>query len=180
MAALRLDFQRSNRPVPWLGWLLLAAAVASAAVALRHQQAVAGEVVHAEARLDRAEREAGRHTRAVRVASPEAQRVQAAEVQHANTVLRELALPWEALFEAVEGAATKDVALLALEPEMRKGRVAITAEAKDFGAMLDYARRLGERDVFASVHLQHHQVQQSDPQRPVRFSLLAVWKGAGQ
>jgi hypothetical protein len=30
--------------------------------------------------------------------------------------------------------------------------------------------------VFGSVHLQNHQIRQDDPEKPVRFSLLAAWK----
>ena len=179
MARLRIDFQRSNRPVPVLGWLLLTLAAAAAAIAVRHHQAIDAEDARWEARLDRATRDVGL-VRAARPASPEVLRAQVAEVQQANAVLHELDLPWDALFEAVEGAADKNVALLALEPEMRKGRVAITAEAKDFAAVLAYAKRLGARGAFSSVHLQQHQVQHADPQRPVRFSLLAVWKEAGR
>jgi hypothetical protein len=30
--------------------------------------------------------------------------------------------------------------------------------------------------VFGSVLLQNHQVQQADPEKPIRFSLRAVWR----
>lgn len=101
----------------------------------------------------------------------------ALEVRHANEVLRQLSLPWDGLFQAVESAGSKDVSLLALEPDTEKALVKISGEAKNIGAMLDYIRLLEERNVFGTVYLQSHQVQQQDPEKPVRFALLAAWRG---
>jgi hypothetical protein len=176
MHALRLDYQRSNRPFPWLGLIVLAAAIAALAAMAALYQDTRASAARWEARHDQATRAAGMSARAAQPLDRDAQRIQALEVQHANSVLRELGLPWDVLFRAVESSAGKNIALLALEPDLRKGTVTISAEAKNFDAMLEYARQLGQRDVFASVHLQRHLIQQADPQRPVRFSLLAVWR----
>jgi Tfp pilus assembly protein PilN len=176
MHALRLDYQRSNRPFPWPGLIVLAAGLAALAAIAGLYQDTRASVARWEARHDQATRVAGMSAHKRQPLGREAQRIQALEVEHANSVLHELALPWDALFRAVESSADKNVALLALEPDLRKGTVTISAEAKNFDAMLEYARQLGQRDVFASVHLQHHLIQQADPQHPVRFSLLAVWR----
>ena len=66
-----------------------------------------------------------------------------------------------------------------MEPDLRKGTVTISGEAKDLAALLDYIKQLGTRDVFGSVLLQNHQIQQADPEKPMRFSLLAVLEGGG-
>jgi dipeptidyl aminopeptidase/acylaminoacyl peptidase len=99
------------------------------------------------------------------------------EVKRANEVLRQLSLPWEELLQAVESAAGREIALLALEPDTEKQVVKISGEARDMAGLLDYITRLEEQKVFGPVFLQSHQVQLQDPERPVRFSLLAVWKG---
>lgn len=41
--------------------------------------------------------------------------------------------------------------------------------------MLDYIRRLNKGEFLTDVHLVSHQIQQSDPQRPVRFVLSCAW-----
>lgn len=176
MRALRLDFQRNPRPLPWSGLVLLASALVALALSAGHYRALGQAIAQWEARLAHDERVAGRSARALRPASGEAARETALEVQHANEVLRQLSLPWDRLFRAVETSGGKNVALLSLEPDLRQGTVTITAEAKDFDAMLEYMRQLGKREVFGSVLLQNHQVQQADPEKPVRFSLAATWK----
>ena len=99
------------------------------------------------------------------------------EVKQANQVVRQLSLPWNALFKAVETSGGKSIALLSLEPDLQKGTVKISGEAKDFDALLEYVRQLSKREVFGSVLLQNHQIQQDIPEKPLRFSLLAHWKG---
>jgi hypothetical protein len=54
--------------------------------------------------------------------------------------------------------------------------VKINGEAKNFEAMLQYITQLEKREEFGPVYLQSHQIQQQDPDRPVRFSLLATWQ----
>lgn len=176
MRAIRLDYQRSRRPFPWLGLGVLVSALAAMALMGSDYRTLSQRTEQWEARVERDAQLAGHRARALRPASAQAAREQALEVQYANQVLRQLSLPWDTLFRAVESAGDKNIALLSMEPDLRKGTVAITAEAKNFEAMLEYVRQLGKRDVFGSVLLQNHQVQQADSEKPIRFSLLADWK----
>jgi hypothetical protein len=41
--------------------------------------------------------------------------------------------------------------------------------------VLEYLRFLGAQPKLANVYLQSHQLQQQDPQHPVRFVLGAAW-----
>lgn len=176
MRPLRLDYQRNTRPFPWSGGAMLVSSLLALGLMGWHYHELGQRIAQWEARVDHDERMAGHRALALRPATAQAARDQVLEVQRANQVLRQLSLPWDTLFRAVESSAGKDVALLSVEPDLRKGMVKISAEAKNFDAMLDYVRQLGKRDVFGSVMLQNHQVQQADPEKPIRFSLLAVWK----
>jgi hypothetical protein len=176
MRALQLDYQRDGKPLPWLGQLLLATALAALVLLHGYYQDLKQRSAIWEAKVDHIARLSSSRVRAERPLSEAMARAQMLEVQQANQVLRQLSLPWNALFKAVETSAGSDVALLALEPDTQKGTVRISGEAKHLDAVLDFVKRLGTREVFTSVFLQNHQLQQQDPQRPVRFTLLAVWK----
>jgi hypothetical protein len=41
--------------------------------------------------------------------------------------------------------------------------------------MLDYVKRLEEQPALDAVFLQSHNLQTSDPQKPVRFVITANW-----
>lgn len=121
-------------------------------------------------RIERASRQQGGHDSSVAADL-------ARELKHANEVVRQLTLPWERLFQAVESVSGKDVSLLGLEPNTEKKVVKIRGEAKNMAALLDYIRQLEECGAFGTVFLQSHLVQQQDPDKPVRFALLADWAG---
>lgn len=173
---LDLDYQNSHGGVPWRGWVLLAVSLGLLALsAVRY-----GELNQAaeqwEEKADRMERGTPRPSRGGGLTEREA-RDTVLEVKHANEVLHRLTLPWQPLFQAIESSGSKEVALLAMEPDLEKRVVKISGEAKNLMAMLDYIRRLEAQPVFGTVYLQSHQIQQHDPEKPVRFALLAAWRG---
>ena len=176
MQALHLDYQRSYRPFPFVGVVLLVCAVAVALQSARQYFYFARVLAGWETREGQVERVAQRADRGGgRPAGHQDKEQLAREVTRANEVLRRITLPWATLFQAVESAVPKDVALLAMEPDADKQALKIVAEAKDVAAMLDYVRTLEGRALFRLVTLQNHQVQQQDPQRPIRFTVVAIW-----
>lgn len=178
MRALRLDYQRSNQPVPWLGGGLLLTALAAFILMNNHYQGLNQQIDYWENRLDRIERQSGHNALVAPPLTEQASRAQSLEIGQANQVLRQLGLPWNALFKAVETSGGPGIALLSMEPDMQKGTVIISGEAKNLDALLNYVRQLSAREIFGSVFLQSHHVQQSDPEKPLRFSVLANWKGS--
>lgn len=178
MRDLRLDYRRSGAPVPWLGLAVLAVALAMLAATAAHYRTLERRIAFWEARAERFERLSSRRVHAAPPLTEQEARLQALEVKQANQVVDQLTLPWNALFKAVESSGGKDVALLSMEPDMQKGTVKISGEAKDLDALLDYVEKLSARQVFDRVFLQNHKIQQTDPEKPLRFSLLAYWKGA--
>jgi hypothetical protein len=173
MRALSLDFRRQSRP-GWIGRAMLIAGAVGAVVLAGQYIQMVDEVAQAEVGI----RERGVATRKKPVFSSAAGDTQkvALEVTRAREILFQLSMPWNELFASVEAVDAKDVALLSIESDIDKQRVKISAEAKDLDAMLDYLRALEGRPIFADVFLQSHQIQQQDPQRPVRFLLTATWR----
>lgn len=100
---------------------------------------------------------------------------EAEAIAGALTVVGHLAGPREKLFRTLEAIEDPDVALLALTPDTQKRILRIYAEARSFGAMLSYFRALEQSRTFTQVVLVEHEIQNNDPQRPLRFSLAAAW-----
>jgi len=175
MNILRLDYQQ-DLARRWPGPLLLVAALGGLALAMVYYLDLNARAASWEDRLEQVARSQGMSPLAGRGGQHESDDM-AVQVSRANEVLHKLTLPWNALFRAVESAAGKDIALLAMEPNLEKNQVKISGEARDFAALLNYITHLEEQAVFGPVYLQGHQVQQQDPDKPVRFSLLAVWRG---
>jgi Tfp pilus assembly protein PilN len=100
------------------------------------------------------------------------------EVRAAEAVVRQLTLPWAALIETIERAATREVAVLQLQPEAQTRALRLTGEARSREAMFAYVRRLAAAQSLADVHVVSHQVQLEDPQKPIHFAVQAAIKAA--
>jgi Tfp pilus assembly protein PilN len=170
MNELQLDYQ-NIRPFPWGGVLLLLLALTIMVTTGIYYQNLNAQTALLETRADKIERAAKKQYPGGRSSEGMAK-----EVKRANEVLRQLSLPWGNLFQTIESAATKNVALLALEPDTEKRQVKISGEAKNIEAMIDYIKKMENHEVFGTVYLQSHHVQMQDPERPVRFVLQAIWK----
>lgn len=174
MRALTLDYQRSAQP-GWAGWLMLGIGAAAAAGAVFYYAALSRDLAGWEARISETARQTQRGSAATG-AAPRKPEETGRELKRANEVLQKLSVPWEALFAALERTRGDSIALLSVEPDARKGLVRISAEAKTAQDMLDYLRRLGKEPAFSRVSLVNHQIQQQDPERPLRFSLAVNWE----
>ena len=95
------------------------------------------------------------------------------EARNAEAVVRQLTLPWASIIGNIEQAATREVAILQLQPDAESRLLRLTAETRHREAMFDFVRRLGSAQGLADVHLVSHQVQREDPQQPVQFSIQA-------
>ena len=99
----------------------------------------------------------------------------ALETGQAKAIILELNLPWKELFEAIESYQKDDVAVLAIEPDAQKGLVRISAEAKSLDSLVAYLAYLQKIPLLRDIELVTHQIQEQDPQHPVRFMLQATW-----
>jgi len=170
MRAVDLDFQTSGRSTAWLGWALLAVALGTAGALAERFVSLQTQVAIAEDRLYRLKARA-RGTQL----DAKAARQRGEELQRVRIVDRQLTLPWGALFESVEEAATQRIALLGLQPDAAQNIVRITAETRDLTDALEFVRRLEATRRLSAVHLASHQVQDNDPRRPIRFVVVGAF-----
>lgn len=105
-----------------------------------------------------------------RVAIPEAQ------AAFVNGAIMQLNLPWRELQDAVLAATPRTVALVAMEPDPRKRILKITAETKTSDDMVAYVEALKDQESFSGVLLTRHEINEQDPNRPLRFQLEATWQ----
>lgn len=168
---LRLDFAARESGASWPGIAALLLGLAAAGVAVALYQEQLDQVVRLEAELGAL----GALRRGDAGGAPGAGR-QGDAIVRANTVARELGRRWDRVFLAIESAKAPDVALLAIEPDARKGLVRITAEAKGKNEMLDYVGRLQAAQPLRRVMLVQHEVLSETPEKPVRFAVSAEWE----
>lgn len=160
---------RTSRPAWALVLLAIAAACALGAARIRVQR------LQWEVDLLRAQSQA-RTPAPAPVAVAARTRVPEAQAAAVNAAVLQLNLPWRALHDAVQAGTPANIALLALEPDAKKNTVRITAEARSSDDMIAYVEQLQKVDWFSTVILARHEVNEQDPNRPIRFQLDAQWR----
>ena len=174
MRPLFLDYRRTDPAQHRVGmFVFMLSCVVALALGI-HYRNLAQQAAHLETLVAKIEEKVhpGRS-----LAQPDAAdaRQASVEIQTANEVIMQLNLPWSALFNALEEANSSNVALLGLEPNARKGLVRVNGEAKNAAALFDYIRLLQSSKSMSTVYLKHQQVQERDPEKPIRFTLDASW-----
>lgn len=173
MAAVNLDYCPGKR-AHWAGLLALAIGAAGLASALWCYRDLGRELAHSEALLAKLQDRDKSESMPVVVGARDSEQI-ARETKQANAAILELSLPWKELFGAFEASQTNAVAVLAIEPDVQKGLVHISAEAKKLESMLAYVASLQKIALFREVLILNHQIQDQDPEKPVRFVLQAAW-----
>ena len=163
MKSLHLDFRRGRRAAPWVGRVLLTAAVVVCADMGVSYHALHQVLQANELRL------------AKRAPARPAARVSTAEVAAVRETVQRLALPWDDLFLALESAASDSVALAAIEPDTAKGIVTISGDGKDYLAALSYVSNLSRTEGLERVQLVRHERKAAAPNGPVTFAVSAAW-----
>ncbi|MFM0131274.1 hypothetical protein [Paraburkholderia sediminicola] len=170
---LDLDFSRRRAPAATGGVILLcAAAVLLLASGARLWHAYAeNDRVQAQLEAVRQQAMANRHV----ARAPLTPAARLAEKQ-SQLVLRELTVPWQDLFSIVEDYPDHDVALIGIDQNPAQSQIRITAEAKNFDAMIAYLKYLQSSVLLREAVLNDHLIETNVPGKPVRFQITAVWR----
>lgn len=98
-----------------------------------------------------------------------------AQATSVNRAIAQLNLPWSAVLDALEAATPATVALLSIEPNAQKQILRTTAEAKTPDLMVAYIEELKRQPFLTSVVLTKHEINEQDPNKPIRFVVEATW-----
>ena len=159
MQKLELDFSAAHRGSPWIGRVLLALAACVALDAGLSYHAARKTLGENQVRL------------AKRTTGPSAPKATPQEVAAVRDTVQRLSLPWDALFSALESAASDKVALAAIEPDARAGTVTISGDGKDYLAALSYVLNLSRTEGLERVQLVRHEQKNEG----VSFAVSAAW-----
>ena len=172
MEPLKFDYLADGRNVWTGGAALVAGLLAMLVVAWNYQEE--SQKISQQEILVNSVKNASVTRSAISTSEKDPEQV-ALEVKQANSIILELSLPWKELFDAFESSRHSDIAVLAIEPDAQKGLVRISGEAKSLESLPRYIAYLQKISLFQDVALLNHQIQDQDPQKPVRFMLQATW-----
>jgi hypothetical protein len=164
---VELDYVAPPRRPLWLGIAVLAAALAAAADLGLRRHAAHRELTALAA------------VQGARDVPPERNAARGGEegVKQAESVLRQLTLPWSDTVRAIEAASMREVGVLNMQPDAQQRVLRLTAEAKSREAMLEYVRRIAQTKGLSDVYIVNHEVQTEDPSRPIKFAVQASLAG---
>lgn len=172
---LGFDFSRPQRalrqPRRALGWGLLAAGVLALLAAMDRYQTELDGVEAVAARVERLklrQAQAG----ATQALAPAV----AAGLRQAGIGAGLLAVPWERLWRAIETSRGDAIALLSVDLDAGRADIALAGEARDFAALGEFTRALGEQGAFERVSLVQHKLSDGSPPAVVRFELRLTWR----
>jgi Tfp pilus assembly protein PilN len=180
MKALPIDFappslQRSLRRVHPLAWLLLCTALLLGLALWQNAQKLRAQQQQQQLLLERQQNRLLART-PTQTVTPKAE-IAEPKANAINAAIGQLNLPWHGLLNALEAATPKTIALLAIEPDAKKQALKGQAEAKDSDDMLDYLEQLKKQPFFDQVDLTKHEINEQDPNKPLRFQFEAHWSG---
>jgi|SRR5450830_36504 len=97
------------------------------------------------------------------------------EIIAVNAAIKEIVLPWPALFKTLEAASRDGVKLLALQPNAKQRILRITAVALDVDSMIAYVDELTQQKTLKEVALLSQEFVETNGQKTVQFVVEAVW-----
>lgn len=177
MRSFKLTFPYRKQPIGRLDYLLLVLGVLALLVVFFQLKHTMGKVAKWETRAAQLQKQQKQHV-LPKVGSTRFIQATQQEVKQAREIISWLNLPWEPVFDSLELAASKEVALLSLQPNAASRAIRISGEAKNLQGLVEYVEALEREPVFRTVHLVNYRIKQDHPQRPVDFLIALSWVDA--
>lgn len=169
---LLIDFARNRPRIAPAGLVVLGVAVALLLASGARLWQAYDDSDRVQQRIDEMRQRVFAKTHAVK--APPTPAAMHAEKQ-SLAVLRELTVPWQDLLSILEDYPAHDVALIGIDHNPVQSQIRITAEAKNFDAMIAYLRYLQSSRLLREAVLNDHEIEANVPGTPVRFQITAVW-----
>lgn len=166
MRAIYLNHADSQLPSHWRGMVLLGIGGLLCMLVLLALQQTDAQVETLEADASRFQHPGQSRSSTSTAAVPRE------EMGAVQAAMAELALPWEALFTALEQTRTPRVKLLSIEPNAKQHKLHLTAQAAEAQDMLDYVRLLEQQPMLKNVLLRQHERDEAG----VSFTIDAAWE----
>lgn len=112
----------------------------------------------------------------VPVVHEEIRPLSASELKTVRQTVADLSTPWGQLLSGLEAVKMQQVALLLLEPNIKKQQVELTGQAKDIQSLLRYVESVSALPMLTNVYLKNHMIELNDPDRAVNFTVIANWQ----
>lgn len=174
MRRLRLKFPYTGQQTSPIDYSLLLLGLLFLATTVMHLKSLMEETSYWEAQVDRFEH-LQQQKRAPRTSSPRASQESQQELKQAREIMKQLNLPWEMLFDSLEYAVTKDIALLSVQPSVANQSIRINGEARNLVALTDFVEAIEREAFFENAHILNYKIKQENPHRPILFSLITSW-----
>jgi hypothetical protein len=174
--SLDLDFQRGPQRLHWSSVVLIVTGALCLGIVARMHFSLTDKIAVFEHRIDAAGRTLKRQAPTPEAAMDPATRGE--QTREADDILGLLSLPWQSALLQIEDVGRPDIALLGVEPDLQKGVIHLSGEARTYEAILAYMKQLQSRPGLTEVLLQSHQRDEQRPGQPTRFLITARWKAS--
>ena len=92
-----------------------------------------------------------------------------------NKAIADISLPWRAVFKTIENTDTAYIQLLAIEPNMQKKQVRLTAVAFSKQEMFRYLQDLSQQTMLKNVVLLSQENADVQGESAIHFVVEAIW-----
>lgn len=168
MAHLDLDFVRTSARWPWLGALLALLATLLLLTIWQHGNQLGQQIRQLSAELDHSQQQLREHNKPVAAEDPQ-------QLAAAFALRRQWRTDWDVLFEALEQAQFKGIALQQIAPDAAKSQLKLAGEALSEADLHDYLRRLQQTGRLREAVLSQSGVDEKQPHKPIQFQIQAEW-----
>lgn len=174
MRDLKLKFPYIAQQARYIDYILLGLGFMIFIACFYQLKSVMEEVAHWEARIDRLEQQQ-QHKKTPRTPVARITQETQKELKQAKEVLRQINLPWEALFDSLEYSVSKEIALLSVQPNVANRAIRVAGEARNLAALTDFVEAIEREEVFENAYVINYKVKQENPHRPIAFSVATTW-----